>query len=178
MSNGSRIVPLATTASTPIVMPSTAQMIAAPMMSEKVTGAAAVIAGTTLSAWLPYETRSREMNRRFIISAYRTGSGRSSPNSCLTAATVSGVGLRPASERVGSTPGIAKKIRNVSTEIAKSTTTSPISLRMMKANIVSYSSAHLGPRIEGVAQAVAEHVQREHVSTIMIPGTIATRGRV
>ena len=51
-------------------MLNTIQRTAAPITSENVTGAAAVIAGTTFSAWLPYETRSREMNSRFIISAY------------------------------------------------------------------------------------------------------------
>ena len=45
------------------------QSTAAPNTSEKVTGAAAMIAGTTSSAWFPYETRSREMKSRFIISA-------------------------------------------------------------------------------------------------------------
>ena len=60
------------------------------------------------------------------------GFERSSPNWCLTAAIVSGVGLRPASDRVGSTPGVAKKIRNTSTVIAKRTATRPISRRTMK----------------------------------------------
>ncbi len=134
MSNGSTIVPLKITASRPMTMLKKTQRIAAPITSENVTGAAAAIAGTTFSAWFPYETRSREMNSRFIISRYWTGSGRSRPNWCLTAATVSGVGLRPASERAGSIPGMAKKIRNVSTVIANSTAIRPMVRRMMNAS--------------------------------------------
>ena len=88
MSNGSINVPLKTTANKPTRMLKTIQMTAAPITRESVTGVAALIAGTTSSAWLPYETRSREMNNRFIISAYCTGSGRSSPSWCRTATTV------------------------------------------------------------------------------------------
>jgi hypothetical protein len=51
--SGSQIDPFHTTASRPVRMLITTQMIAAPITSENVTGAAAVIAGTTLSAWLP-----------------------------------------------------------------------------------------------------------------------------
>src|SRR3954449_10481367 len=94
--SGSKIVPLNTTASRPVAIASTTQMIAAPITSENVTGAAAAIAGTTFSAWLPYETRSRESTIRFIISAYCAGLERSRPNSWRTAAMVAGVGLRPA----------------------------------------------------------------------------------
>ena len=69
MSNGSTNVPLKVTISSPIAIAPITQSTAAPKTSENVTGAAAVIAGTTFSAWLPYETRSREMKSRFIISA-------------------------------------------------------------------------------------------------------------
>src|SRR3954453_17250830 len=103
------------------------------------------------------------MKSRFIISAYCSGLERSSPNWWRTAATVSGVGLRPASERVGATPGVAKKIRNVSTVIShrtarrltrrRATKTSPRPLAL---------DAELRPRVERVADAVAEHVERQH----------------
>ena len=63
-----KVVP-AITSATPITMLPITQSTAAPITSEKSTGAALVIAGTTFSAWLPYETRSREMKSRFIISA-------------------------------------------------------------------------------------------------------------
>ena len=52
------------------------------------------------------------MKSFFIISAYWTGSGRSSPKSCRTAFSVCWSALRPAMRAAGSTPGVAKKIRN------------------------------------------------------------------
>src|SRR5437773_804125 len=104
------------------------------------------------------------MKMCFIIRPYCTGSERSRPNSCLTAAIVSGVGLRPASCRAGSTPGVAKKMTKVRTVIAKSTTTRPISLLTMKTVISEPLAldAELGAGVERVADAVAEQVQREH----------------
>ena len=68
MSNGSKSVPLKITARRPMAMLKKTHRSAAPSTSENVTGAAFMIAGTTSSAWLPYETRSREMKSRFIIS--------------------------------------------------------------------------------------------------------------
>ena len=53
ISSGSQIDPFSTTASTPVRMLSRIQITAAPITSENVTGVAAVIAGTTFSAWLP-----------------------------------------------------------------------------------------------------------------------------
>ena len=53
MSNGSTNVPLNVTISRPIAIDPITQSTAAPNTSEKVTGAAARIAGTTFSAWLP-----------------------------------------------------------------------------------------------------------------------------
>ena len=50
MSNGSKIVPFRITARSPVAMLNTIQMTAAPNTSEKVTGAADAIAGTTKSA--------------------------------------------------------------------------------------------------------------------------------
>src|SRR5258708_33373900 len=103
------------------------------------------------------------MKMCFIISPYRTGSGRSRPNSCLMLLIVAAEGLRPAIWRAGSTPGVAKKIKNTRMEIAKSTTTSQSSRRMMK---VAISTSTLRPqlraRVERVAKAVAEDVQGEN----------------
>jgi hypothetical protein len=69
ISSGSKIVPRRTAAATPMTMAPTIQRIAAPRTSENVTGAASTSWGITL-LWYWYEIRSREMNRRFIISAY------------------------------------------------------------------------------------------------------------
>ena len=90
------------------------------------TGIASKICGDTFCPWFEYETRSRLMNRFFIITRYRTGSGLSRPNWWRISAIVSGFGLRPASWRAGSTPGVAKKIRNTSTLIANITATMAI----------------------------------------------------
>ena len=94
------------------------------------------------------------------------------------AATVYGVGLRPASWRLGSTPGVAKKIRKVSTEIAKSTTTSPISLLTMNAN-TRYSRTRTFARGSSASRTPSPSTfSASTVSTIITPGTIATNGRV
>ena len=53
MSNGSTNVPLNVTISRPSAIAPITQRTAAPNTSEKVTGAASRIAGTTFSAWLP-----------------------------------------------------------------------------------------------------------------------------
>ena len=96
----------------------------------------------------------------------------------MIAATVSGVGFRPASARVGSTPGVAKKIRNVSTVIANSTAISPIERLTMK-------TATAYPRILSFARGSSASLtpspstfNERTVSTIMIPGAIATHGLV
>ena len=86
---------------------------AAPPTSDSVTGVAAAICGSTFSPRFTNEVRSPVMKRRFISSAYCTGSGRSSPKSARTAASVSGVALRPAMRAEGSAPGVAKKIAKV-----------------------------------------------------------------
>src|ERR1700675_4178923 len=76
---------------------------------------------------------------------------------------VSAVGLRPAIWRAGSTPGVAKKIRNTRMEIANSTTTSQSARRMMKVTIsTSTLRPQLRARVERVAKAVAEDVQGEN----------------
>ena len=81
------------------------------MTSESVTGAAAVTCGITRAPRFTYEVRSRLKKSFFIMIPYFTGSGRSRPKSCLTAASVCGSALRPAMRAAGSTPGVAKKIR-------------------------------------------------------------------
>src|SRR5262249_30259323 len=163
MRSGSRIVPRKTAAAVPARIAKTTQISAAPITSESVTGVALVISGITF-VWLPYEIRSRVMNIRFIISAYRTGSGRSSPNSCLMFLIVSGFGFRPAISRAGSTPGVSKKIRKTSADSTNMTTISPMVRRMANVSTGCFASFHadLRARVEGVAQAVAEDVQREH----------------
>ena len=122
------------------------------------------------------------MNSRFIISTYCSGLERSRPNWWRTAATVSGVGLRPASERVGSTPGVAKKIRNVRTVIAKRTTTRPSRRRTMKMRHCLPTFARLSrsfARGSSASRTPSPSTFSDRtVSTIMIPGAIATHGRV
>ena len=64
------------------------------------------------------------MKSFFIISTYWTGSGRSRPNWWRICLIVGADGLRPAIWRVGSTPGVWKKIMNTSTVITNMTRTS------------------------------------------------------
>jgi hypothetical protein len=113
-------------------MLTTTQITAAPSTSESVTGAASMTCGTTLAPRFTNEVRSRVTNSFFIISAYWTGIGRSSPKSLRTAASVAGSALRPAIRDAGSTPGVAKKIRKTMTLIAKSTNAVDTSRRAMK----------------------------------------------
>ena len=149
ISSGSQNVPRETAAARPKAIENTIQITAAPVTSESVTGVALTIAGITF-VWLPYEIRSRLMKMCFIINPYRTGSGRSSPNSCLMFEIVSGEGFRPAICRAGSTPGVAKKIRNTSTDRANMTATRPTSRRM--ANVtMRLLHPHLRTRVERVA---------------------------
>src|SRR3954447_2522840 len=78
-------VPLNTPASRPMTMEAITQITVAPKTSDRVTGAAWVTWGITFAPRFTYEVRSRVMKSFFIISAYRTGSGRSRPKSCRTA---------------------------------------------------------------------------------------------
>ena len=135
MSNGSNTVPLSTAASTPMPTAKMTQMTAAPNTSDRVTGTAWTISGTTCSPWLEYDTRSREMKSFCIMIRYRMGNGRSSPNWWRISRMEDGEGLRPASWRAGSTPGVAKKIRNTSTLMPNMTATVPIKRRTMKVSI-------------------------------------------
>src|SRR5438046_29843 len=106
------------------------------------------------------------MNRFFIISAYWTGSGRLSPNWARISSRICTLGLRPAMARAGSTPGVLKKMMNTTTVITNMTSTVHSSRRTMN---VSMSAGpplalrpQLGPRVQGVPDPVAEHVQRQH----------------
>src|SRR5437870_8020021 len=84
-------------------------------------------------------------------------------------------GFLPAIRSAGSPPGSRMKITKTRKLIANRTATIPISRRMMNVAISAPSSnadvlldgalvldPDLGPGVEGVTQAVAEDVQREH----------------
>ena len=68
----------------------TTQMTAAPRTRLNVTGAASSDLGDHLGTGLANDVRSREMKSLFIISAYCTGSGLSSPKSRATRRSVTG----------------------------------------------------------------------------------------
>ena len=118
---GSAARPCQAAAPTPMAMPTTIQMTAAPITSDSVTGTAWVICGMTFTPRFTKEVRSRCTNRCSIIRPYRTGSGRSRPNSCRTCSRVAWSALRPAMRAAGSTPGVAKKMRNTITLSENST---------------------------------------------------------
>src|SRR5262249_7960270 len=111
------------------------------------------------------------MNRLFIIRAYWTGSGLSSPNCARISARVCAFGLRPAMARAGSTPGVLKKMMNTTTVITNMTRTVHSRRRTMNvsmsaglggAGLPPALHPQLGPRVQGIPDAVAEHVQRQH----------------
>ena len=87
------------------------QITAAPSTRREVTGAACTTCGITFAPRLTNDVRSRVMKSFFIISAYWTGIGRSSPKSLRTARSVAWSAFLPAIRAAGSTPGVAKKIR-------------------------------------------------------------------
>ena len=118
------------------------------------------------------------MNSFFIRITYCTGSGRSSPYWCLMALIVSGLGLRPASLRAGSTPGVWKKIRNTSTVIVNTTKTVAIMRRMTKVSIRQSLIRSLPAGRARRARRLRARSATSTVSTIMMPGAIATHGRV
>src|SRR3954452_13658250 len=102
------------------------------------------------------------MKMLFIIRAYWTGSGLSSPNWARISWMTCALGLRPAMARAGSTPGVLKKITNTTTVITNMTSTVHSTRRMAKASMVrSALHSYLGARVEGVAYPVAEHVERQ-----------------
>jgi hypothetical protein len=137
ISSGSKMVPRSTAAANPIAIDTTIQITAAPKTSERVTGVALMISGITFAPWFEYDARSRETNSFFIRIRYWMGSGRSSAYWWRISAIVSGFGLRPASRRAGSTPGVRKKMTKTRTVMANSTATVPTSRRAMNVPIDS-----------------------------------------
>src|ERR1700735_2349478 len=109
---------------------------------------------------LAKEVRSAVTNRRFIRSAYCTGSGRSRPKSFRTASSVSGVALRPAMRAEGSAPGVAKKIKNTTTLIPNMTK----SICAMRGTMTAIMASPLQPGagIERVTHAVTQEIERQH----------------
>ncbi len=101
------------------------------------------------------------MNSFFIMITYWTGSGRSRPKSWRTCFSVCGSALRPAMRAAGSTPGVAKKIRNTSTLSANMTNSVATTRRMMNA-ITSGSILSRARGSSASRTAVAEDVQAEH----------------
>src|SRR5581483_11482460 len=79
-------------------------------------------------------------------------------------AIVDWLGFRPAISRAGSTPGVSKKSRKTSADSTNMTATSPRMRRTAKVSTAGPTSLdpHLRARVESVAEAVAEDVQREH----------------
>ncbi len=135
------------------------------------------------STWLPrltYDTRSRVMKRCFIISAYRTGSGRSSPNWWLIWRDGGRRGVAPGD------PGCRVDARgreedeedeHADREHHEHDGCDQCAWMMNAPTHISYAlTRSLAARIERVAHAVAEDVQRHQhlVSTIMMPGAIAS----
>src|ERR1700733_3186089 len=109
---------------------------------------------------LANEVRSPVTNRRFIRSAYCTGSGRSRPKSFRTASSVSGVALRPAIRAEGSAPGVAKKIKNTVTLMPNMTKSICAMRGTMTVFMASLPSPGAG--IERVAHAVTQQIERQH----------------
>src|SRR6202044_2828623 len=102
------------------------------------------------------------MKSFFIMIPYSIGKGRLSPSCARISASVCGVGLRPAMARAGSTPGVLKKMMNTSTVITNMTSTVHSDRRTMNVSTGSLLHSQLGPRVERVADAIAQDVQRQH----------------
>ena len=125
---------------------------------------------------LTKEVRSRLIQSRFIIRPYWTGSERSKPNSCRIWATVSGAALRPAIRAAGSDPGVAKKIRNTSTEMPNITNSICTSrCRIVAITPAPQPSLNLGSSASRMASP--NTFSASTVSTMAIPGASATTGR-
>ena len=160
-----------------MMIATTTQMMAAPKTSDSVAGAAATIWGQPTWPWFEYDTRSRVMKSFFIMMTYRTGTGLSRPNWCLISVSACGDGFRPAIWRAGSTPGVSKKIRKTSTVMANITSSIQSRRRMMKGTISSpMRSFARGSRASRIPSPST--FSERTVRTIMIPGAIATHGRV
>src|SRR5215472_17071854 len=107
----------------------------------------------------------------FIMMPYSIGNGRLSPSCARISARVCAFGLRPARARAGSTPGVLKKMMNTITVITNMTSAVHSRRRMMKVSMSAdprlarrslTPHPQLGPRVQGVPDAVTEHIQREH----------------
>ncbi len=116
----------------------------------------------------------------FIISTYCTGSGRSRPNWWRICLSADADGLRPAICRVGSIPGVWKKIMNTTTVITNITRMSCSARLMMNAATGRpYSPTRSLARGSSASRTPSPNTFRAStVTTIMIPGAIATQGRV
>src|SRR5437868_6092416 len=160
MTSGSTRVPRIAPARVPIATPSTIQITAAPTTRESVIGIASMICGMTRMPRFTKEVRSWVMKRFFIIIAYCTGSGSSSPKEARTWASVAGSAFLPAILAAGSTPGVAKKIRKTRTLIAKRTSTDEPKRFAIYLGM-SGRPTEAGVWVQRVAYAVAEHVERD-----------------
>ena len=162
---------------TPMAMLPTIQKKAAPMTRERVIGAASITSGITSWPRLTKEVRSRSMKRRFIISAYWTGSGLSRPKLARTAATTSGEALRPAMREAGSEPGVAKKIRN--TRMLMPSMTKIIWARRRMSRLSMDQRNRSLARGSSASRTPSPRMLRASTeSTMAMPGAIATIGRV
>ena len=106
------------------------------------------------------------------------GTGRSRPNWWRISLSADADGLRPAIWRAGSTPGVSKKIRNTSTVITNMTSSVHSTRRMMKVPIRYPSTRSLARGSRASRMPSPSTFRASTVSTIMIPGAIATHGRV
>ena len=176
---GSIRVPLNTAAAIPIASAMITQITAAPNTSDSVAGVACTISGTIFWPWFEYDTRSRVMRIFFIISRYCTGSGRSRPNWCRISFTAAADGLRPAIWRTGSIPGVWKKIMNTTAEITNITSTICSRRLMMNVPTAGYAPTRSFARGSSASRTPSPNTFSEStVITIMMPGAIATHGRV
>ena len=142
------------------------QMMAAPITSESVTGAASTICGIDLRAAIDERRQvAASTKSRFIMIPYCTGSGRSRPKSWRTAARVSGSALRPGDPRRRVDARRGEEDQEHEHADAEHDEQRRSSRRMM--NAITRPPAcrpkpDLGARVERVAHAVAQHVEREH----------------
>jgi len=169
MSNGSKIVPFRITASTPVRMLNTTQMTAARTRARTSPARRKLLRGRPAAPGAVGDEVSRDeqpLHHQQVLHGLRAIEPELMSHGCDRLGRR--VAARERSGRIDS--GVAKKIRNTSTVIAKRTAMRPSSLRTMKRPMALALQPQLGPRIERVANAVSEHVQRQTVSRIMMPG--------
>src|SRR5690349_18239009 len=130
------------------------------MHNENVAGTPSQICCTTLRS-LAYDI-SWPVKICFIIVKYWIGSGWSSPRSALTLAISAGSAFLPAIRTAGFELGMTLKMRNTITEIANSTAIIPVSRRATKRSMRLVLQSDLGARIECVAEAIAEDIERQN----------------